>query len=214
MDPNAHRIRVAVEYADPLVAIGLSTVLSQQVDIDVVGRRDGDERFACTGDAQVVVTDYSGGLQRAAEGRRRDPLRERPRDPARVLVVTPHEREHEVRSALEAGVDGYIQLGCKVAELVCGVRQLARGARYISATAARRIADSMTRSALTQRELDVLRLVVHGKSNKLIALELDICVGTVKAHMKAILGKLDARTRTQAASVAVERGLVAWAAAA
>ncbi|QPF74041.1 response regulator transcription factor [Roseateles sp. DAIF2] len=189
------RIRVAIEHAEPLVALGLSAALSQQSDFDLVDSRGG---------SQIVVADYVRGLQLAVEARHR------PRGvwQARVLIVTSQEREHEVRRALEAGVDGYLAQGCEVPEFLCGLRQLARGSRYLSATAARRIADSMARSALTQREQQVLALVVRGKGNKAIALALEVSLGTIKAHMKGLMGKLGAATRTEAANIAVERGLV------
>ncbi|HIV71693.1 MAG TPA: response regulator transcription factor [Candidatus Aquabacterium excrementipullorum] len=197
------RTRIAVSYADPLVAIGLCTVLRQQVDLEVVNEDalPGDEP-----QAQVIVADYARGLQIAAQGRQRPRARHLPA--TRVLVITAQDREHEVRSALDAGVDGYIDLGCEVHELVQAVRHLARGSRYFCAIAAQRIADSLARSTLTARERQVLSLVATGRSNKGIALDLDISIGTVKAHVKAVLGKLEAATRTQAASIAVTRGLI------
>ncbi|SEK25673.1 DNA-binding response regulator, NarL/FixJ family, contains REC and HTH domains [Roseateles sp. YR242] len=195
------RIQVSVAYTDPLVAIGLSTVLSQQVDIDVV---ETDGRPAQG--PHIVVADYERGLNLVAS---RTSPRERHAPAPKVLVITANDREHEVRSALEAGVEGYLELGCNVQDLVSGVRQLARGSRYLSAMAAQRIAASMARSTLTDREQQVLGLVSRGKSNKGVALALDISAGTVKAHMKAILSKLDAETRTEAASIAMERGLIA-----
>jgi len=198
----AQRIQVSVAYADPLVAIGLSTVLSQQVDIDVVAP---ESRVPVQG-PHIVVADYERGLNLVAG---RSAGRDRHASAPKVLVVTANDREHEVRSALEAGVEGYLELGCNVQELVSGVRQLARGSRYLSAMAAQRIAASMARSTLTDREQQVLGLVARGKSNKGVALALDISAGTVKAHMKAILSKLDAETRTEAASIAMERGLIA-----
>lgn len=201
----APRIQVAVEYADPLVAIGLSTVLSQQLDIDLIGAPARNGLPAAR--PQIVVADYARGLHLAGQARGQAPGRGA--DPLRVLVVAAQDREQAVRQALEAGVDGYLELGCEVQEFISGVRQLARGARYLSATAARRVADSMARSALTAREREVLGLVVLGKSNKAIALELEVSLGTVKAHMKALMGKLGACTRTEAANIAVERGLVA-----
>lgn len=203
------RIRISVSYSDPLVAIGLATVLRQQPDMDVVdehvlqGGTPGMDDMA----PRVIVADYARGLQIAAQGRPRPRLRHEA--PTRVLVITAQDREHEVRSAVDAGVDGYIDLGCEVRELVLAVRHLARGSRYFCATAAQRIADSLVRSTLTAREQQVLCLVASGRSNKGIALDLDISIGTVKAHVKAVLGKLEAVTRTQAASIAVTRGLIA-----
>jgi DNA-binding NarL/FixJ family response regulator len=195
LDPP--RIRVAVQYADPLVAIGLSTVLSQQQDIDLVGQPRGAV-------ADIVIADYRHGLSLAHEARRQG----RSVRGARVLVIATQDREHDVRNALEAGVEGYLELGCAVQDFVHGVRQLARGARYLSVAAAARIAESMAHSVLTQREQQVLVLVARGKSNKAIALVLDISIGTVKAHMKGVMGKLGAVTRTEAASIAGARGMV------
>lgn len=206
MNWPSQRIQVSVAYTDPLVAIGLSTVLSQQVDMEVVegGAEPARASFG-PGGPHIVVADYERGLHLAAS---RTTGRERHAAAPKVLVVTANDREHDVRSALEAGVEGYLELGCNVQDLVSGVRQLARGSRFLSAMAAQRIAASMARSTLTEREQQVLGLVARGKSNKGVALALDISAGTVKAHMKAILSKLDAETRTEAASIAMERGLI------
>ncbi|UXH80510.1 response regulator transcription factor [Roseateles amylovorans] len=204
MNWPSQRIQVSVAHSDPLVAVGLSTVLSQQVDMEVI---DAQTRPASPGPASpyIVVADYERGLHLAAA---RISPRERHAPAPKVLVVTANDREHEVRSALEAGVEGYLELGCALQDLISGVRQLARGSRYLSAMAAQRIAASMARSTLTDREQQVLGLVARGKSNKGVALTLQISAGTVKAHMKAILSKLDAETRTEAASIAMERGLI------
>jgi DNA-binding NarL/FixJ family response regulator len=207
---SSQRIQVRVSYVDPLVAAGLTTVLSQQVDMEVV--QGPAEEKAAASSPQVVVADYAQALTLAARReaqRRHQPQQASARPAVKVLVVTPNDREHDVRSALEAGVDGYLELGCDVGELLSGVRQLARGSRYLSQMAAAHIASSMGRSTLTCRELDVLCLVARGHSNKGVANKLDISEGTVKAHMKAILGKLNANTRTEAANIAQQRGLIA-----
>ncbi|MBI3345626.1 MAG: response regulator transcription factor [Burkholderiales bacterium] len=188
------RIKVAVDHVDPLVAIGLSTVLGQEPDIDLVTARP----------AEIVIADYAQGLTLA--GQTRIQSREAR---VRVLVVAGQSREQDVRIALDAGVQGYLELGCRVQELLNGVRQVARGSRYLSAAAASRIAESLGHSHLTQREHEVLQLVARGQSNKAIALALQISIGTVKAHMKGVMGKLGAATRTQAASIAGERGFLA-----
>lgn len=182
------QIRVAVQHDDALLAAGVSSVLRQQFDIEVV-----EPALV----ADVVVADYGRGLRLAGQ---------RPRPASRVMVLTLQDREQDVRSALEAGVDGYLQQGCGVQELLHGLRQLACGRRVLSDVAASRIADSFTRVSLTQRERQVLDLVSHGKSNKAIALALDISLGTVKVHMKGVMGKLGASTRTEAARIGMERG--------
>lgn len=197
----ASRIQVLVDHPDPLLALGLAAALGQARGIDVLCPATDGHGPA----ADVVLTDYSGGLALA-------PARTGPRPgqpPARILVLAAQEREQEVRTAMERGVHGYLMAGSRAEELVEGVRAVALGQRYLSQAAAQRMADSMTREHLTGREADVLRLLVQGCCNKTIARQLEIAVGTVKAHVKGVMSKLHASSRTQAVSIAVARGLVA-----
>jgi DNA-binding NarL/FixJ family response regulator len=198
---------VLVKHGEPLLALGMTAALRQQADLDVrlddVETSDGRQV-----DADVVVTDYLDGLQLAAE--QRGPTAAFARHP-KILVVTSNEREQEVRMAMEQGVHGYLLLGSPVDELVAGVRTLLAGSRYICIPVARRMADSLVRERLTARESDVLQLLASGLCNKSIANRLGIAIGTVKYHVKAIMGKLDASSRTHAASIAAERGLVGHA---
>lgn len=192
-------IRVIVVHPAPLLTLGLASALREQAGIRV------QLPPAQAGEAaDVAVTNYELGLRMVAAGRHPP---DRPAGP-RVLVVANQEREHEVRVALEAGVHGFIVEDCRPEELVDCVRALAMGQRYLCMTVARCIAESMSREALTTRESEVLALLAGGYCNKAIARQLDIAVGTVKAHVKGILSKLEVSTRTQAASVAVSRGLV------
>jgi DNA-binding NarL/FixJ family response regulator len=202
MNLNDHDpIKVLVMHAEPLIAVGLAAALRQCPGFSVQVR-DGDGAPADAID--VIVADYQCGVQIASA----PDIRASSLKAARVLVMTTHDREHDVRLALEAGVHGYLLLGCPIQELIAGVRTLARGSRYLCLAVAQRMAESLTREALTPREADVLRLLVRGQCNKSIAKQLEIAVGTVKAHVKAIMGKLDASSRTEAASVAAQRGLI------
>lgn len=124
------------------------------------------------------------------------------------MAVTQIRSEWDVRAAMNAGVDGYVLQGCPLEELIHGVRMLAQGSRYLCPAVVHLIADSLTREALTSRETDVLGLLAQGASNKLIAHQLGIAVGTVKAHMRSIMDKLDATTRAHVVTVACRRGLV------
>lgn len=187
----ASRIQVLVAHPDPLLALGLVAALGQQPGIETVS----------SGAADVVLTDYAGGL--ALAGQRSAGT------PARILVLAVQDREQEVRTALERGVHGYLLAGSRVDDLLEGIRALAQGQRYLSLAAAQRMADSMTREHLTGRESDVLRLLVQGCCNKTIARQLEIAVGTVKAHVKGIMSKLQANSRTQVVSIAMARGLAA-----
>jgi len=181
-------------HPDPLLSLGLATALRQQDGIHVhsAGQAGDDVR------TDVVVTNYEHGLSLASmDGAGH----------GRILVITLQDREQEVRAALEAGVYGYLLVGCRVEEVLEGISALARGQRYMCTAVAQRIADSMSRKALTSREGEVLELLAGGHCNKTIARDLGIALGTVKAHVKGIMSKLEATSRTQAVSIAVARGL-------
>lgn len=196
----ASRIRVRIHHHNGLVARGLAAALVQQADMELLG-----ETAPAAAWAQVLVVDYPAGL--ALAGARA--LAGGPGGvPGRLLVVAQDNQAHAVRSALAAGVDGYLSLDCGVQDLLAGIRQLARGASYLGPAAARQVADSLQQSSLTERQHQVLRLVAQGQSNKRVAQALDITAGTVKSHMKEILGRLGARSRTHAMRIALERGLV------
>ena len=197
------RSTVFVMQRDPLLRVGLVAALREQAHLDVVVELDAAGPGAPAID--VVVADYEQGMGLAQLGTR-------PPSPqlacAKILVVTGNDREADVRRAIEAGIHGYLLLGGSLGELVEGVAAVAEGIRYLGRSVAQRMADSLTRARLTSRETDVLRHVVAGASNKAIARLLQIELGTVKSHMSAIMTKLGASSRTQAAGIAASRGLV------
>ena len=163
-----------------------------------------DDRILDRRRIDVVITDYASAMNLAAPVHGgRDALAA-----AKILVITANEREADIRRALEAGIHGYLLLGCRLGELIEGVTRVAEGLRYLSSSVAQRMADSLSHSSLTSREVQVLSLVATGVSNKAIARELKIETGTVKSHMTAIMTKLGATSRTQAAGIATMRGLV------
>jgi DNA-binding NarL/FixJ family response regulator len=123
-------------------------------------------------------------------------------------MISRRDCEADVQRALQAGVGGYLLAGCSLDELVIAVRTVGRGGRHICDRAANVAAQSLMRTPLTAREAEVLRLMADGLSNKRIAIRLDIALGTVKAHTKAILSKLEAASRTEATAVAEQRGLI------
>ncbi len=110
--------------------------------------------------------------------------------------------------ASRPGAASYLMKDVGANELVETIRAVCRGEKRIPAPVAAKLADHMATERLTPRQLDTLRLIVAGKSNLEIAHGLNITEGTVKAHVKAILAKLGARDRTQAATLALRRGLV------
>lgn len=201
---DLQRLGVAVNHVDPLLAIGLEAALQRESDMEVHRAQRWD---ALDVPVQVIVTDYQTAMQFVVRESRRGV---RQVVDARVMVVTGNDREHDVRAALERGVDGYLLLGCSLEEVVNGVRSLGKGMRYVCPSAARLMAESLAYDALTPRESEVLRHLARGTSDKVIARQLDITLGTVKTHVRSILEKLDARCRTEAARIATERGLIDW----
>jgi DNA-binding NarL/FixJ family response regulator len=205
-------IRIRVAHEDPIVAAGLAAVLREQCDFAVtVGPLPSEVVDAASAlefrHPDVVVSDYCSALAHLAAARSAGAALFASFS-GKVMVVTQHDREWDVRTAVHAGVRGYLLQSCGLDELVKGVRALRRGSRYLCDPVAGLIADSVTHEQLTTRETEVLDLIVRGMCNKTIASDLGIALGTVKAHVKIILAKLDASTRTHAAAVATRRGLV------
>lgn len=193
-----HQIRVQVCHRDALLAAGLRAVLRSDPDLFVM---DGSDP---TG-AQVIVADYDQGIAAAGlPAQAADTGQPAPK----VLVYTSRCSEADVRFALRAGVLGYLIQGCSSQDATQAVRTVHRGSRYFCSQASERMADSLTHSAPTAREVEVLALLADGLSNKLIARHMNLTVGTVKSHVGAILSKLGATSRTQAVIVATHRGLV------
>ena len=191
-------------HPDPLVRAGVVASLRQHGSFEVF---EGDPSAAASDGPTiaVVIAEYHQAMQLADAATR---AANRRLATARILVLTTNDREAEIRRAIQAGIDGYLLLGGSLGELIESVATLAKGGRYLGRSVAQRMADSLTRTSLTSRECEVLGLVVAGECNKAIARCLHIEVGTVKSHMNAILGKLNATSRTQAAAIAVTRGLV------
>lgn len=198
------KIRVLVAHAEPLVRAGLQQAIQTCSDVETLSIPDGspleDVRLA---DIDVVLTDCDFGT-RLAQQRREGCLR--------VLIVTNDASEASIRGAMDAGAKGYLLLGSTLEAVAQAVRCVARGGIAIDPVAATRMLESLNGERLSQRELDVVCLLMQGHSNKAIARALGIREGTAKTHMKSIMAKLNATSRTQAVTVAQRRGIVPRAA--
>lgn len=192
-------INVNVMHSDALITLGVTAILAPQADMqlssyDMAGWGEVD--------ADVIVTDYHTAVR----------MHECPQDyvrsAARFLIVTAFEKEWTVRHAMNIGVHGYVLQSCAPEELIRAVKALHQGRHFLSDAVAHCVVDSMKRGHLTCRETDVLQLLAKGYCNKTIASELGIGVGTVKTHVKGVLGKLNATARTHAVVLATQRGLV------
>lgn len=204
--PNPIRILLADDHS--VVRMGLAALISTEPDFRVVGHAaDGCEAVSQYRALRpdVVLMDLlmpgKTGTQAAAEIRTEFPT-------AKILILSTSEGDDDVFRALQAGVAGYALKSSPSDELMSAIRAVMRGERWIPPEVARCLADRSLREELSQREIQVLRELASGGSNKDIAMSLNISEHTVKAHFKNILAKLPARDRTEAVTVALQRGII------
>lgn len=127
---------------------------------------------------------------------------------ARVIVLTTHPGDFQVSRALKAGARAYLLKGMLWKELLETIRAVYNGQQRLSPEAATEMAKHANDHVLTAREIDVLRLVSGGNSNKEIAARLSLTEETVKAHVRSILAKLGANDRTHAVTIGLKRGMI------
>jgi len=127
---------------------------------------------------------------------------------ARLIVLTTYDGDEDIYRSLQAGAQGYLLKDMFFEELEEAIRKVHGGSRRIPTQVAERLAERMGTSDLTGRETEVLEQIVAGHSNKTIAARLNISEATVKSHINSILSKLGVSDRTQAATTALQRGLV------
>jgi len=200
-------IRIVLADDHPVVREGLASILKAK-DIKVIGQAsDGEEacRLYDELSPDILVLDLrmpkKDGLQAVNELMSRIPK-------PRIIVMTTYEGEEDVRRALSAGAKGYVLKGTKREEILETVRKVYKGEPAISPEVAAKLATSLTRPELSERELQVLQQMAAGKSNKEIGQVIYVSENTVKAHVKSILAKLDAMGRTEAIAIAIKRGLI------
>lgn len=206
-DCGAERIRVLIVDDHPVVREGLCAVLRARHDMDVVGEaQDGAQAIECfkTLRPDVMLIDLRlpgvDGLSAIRAIRQLDPQ-------ARLIALTSYEGDVDVRSALAAGAGRFLLKKAPIAELVEAIHQVGAGQQWISKEIRALLTKAPTRN-LTHRELDVLGLLAQGSRNQQIAEALNMSLRTVKCHVEAVLDKLGAVDRTEAAITALKRGLI------
>jgi DNA-binding NarL/FixJ family response regulator len=127
---------------------------------------------------------------------------------ARFVMLSTYVCDEEIYGALQAGAMAYLVKSVQREELTIAIRKAAAGHRHIPAEVAARLADRVAGSQLSTREIEVLRLLVSGRRNREVATALEITEGTVKLHVSSILAKLGADDRTEAVTIALQRGIV------
>lgn len=126
----------------------------------------------------------------------------------RVIVITTYDGDEDIYRALQSGAQAYLLKDMAKEELVDAIRAVHAGEYRLPPNVASRLAERMQRPEITPREIEALKLIVKGKSNKEIAASLSITEETVKGHLKNIFSKLQVNDRTQAAITALQRGIV------
>lgn len=222
MNPRQHPIRVLLVDDQALFREGLRTLLSNQADLEVVGEApDGEAalRLAAKLHPAVVLMDVQMPVLDMVAATRR--LRDTQPD-CRVIMLTTFDDDEKVFEDLRAGAVGYLLKDVPSEKLVEAIRATARGESFLQPSVAAKVVAEFSRLAeqvtasrqdslaepLSEREIEVLRLVALGASNREIAASLVLAEGTVKNHVTNILAKLGVHGRTRAAMKARELGLV------
>jgi len=191
-----------------MIRMGLSASLNVEPDMEVVAEAGNGEAAQAAyrkHHPSLVIMDVrlpgtSGAEATAAI------VQEFPE--ARILMLSTHSGEEEVFRSLQAGARGYILKSAMREELLRAIREVFQGRPYLDPTVAPLLAARMSHRSLTGRELEILRMVAKGLGNKEIAASLSIAEVTVKLHVSHVLEKLGVKDRTEAATVALQRGII------
>ena len=201
------QLRILVAEDHLVARVGVSAIVNMQPDMTVVAEAaNGQQALELYRQHQpdVALLDIRmpgmSGVEAAAAIRAEFPG-------ARMIALTTYGGDEDIRRALAAGVQAYLTKDVLHDELLNAIRAVAAGQTYLPAAVAAVAAQSQ-RPDLSAREMQVLELIVQGLANKQIAYALDIAEHTVKNHVKNILSKLGAQDRTQAATAAIQRGII------
>jgi DNA-binding NarL/FixJ family response regulator len=198
-------IRILIAEDHLIARAGVSAVVNAQPDMEVVAEALNGEQAvnlfrSCLPDVTLMDMwmPVMDGFAAVTAIRAEFPY-------ARIIALSTYSGDQDIRRALLVGVQAYLTKDVLHDELIGAIRTVHSGERYVSAPV---LAASSVHPELTQREIEVLRLIVQGRSNKLIASELGIADDTAKNHVKNILKKMEADDRTQAATAAIQRGII------
>jgi len=201
-------IRVLTVDDHPLLREGIAAVLHGEIDMELIAEaangEEAIERFRqFRPDVTLMDIQMPGinGIETITEIRAEFPN-------AKFVVLTTYQGDVQAIRALKAGATGYLLKNMLRKELLETIRAVNAGRRKIPVEIATELAEHVTEDALSDREVEVLRLVAAGNSNKIIGSRLFVSEATVNGHMKSILAKLGANDRTHAVTIAIRRGFI------
>ena len=204
---EAIKIRVLVVDDHPIMRMGIAAIIEATPDMTTVAQAGSGEEAVELFEKHlpdITLMDLRlpgmSGVEaiRTVIGRHRN---------AKFVVLTTYEGDEDIHQALEAGARSYIVKGMPHDTLVSALRRVQSGGRFLPPPVSRTLSSRMPNSDLSAREREVLNLLVRGRSNKEIAVELGIAESTVKCHVSVILMRLNVTDRTQAVVTALQRGL-------
>jgi len=205
---DERKIRVVIADDHFVVRMGLIAVVDSEPDMVVVGEAaDGNQAVEMFQrlNPNLVLMDLrmpvKDGIAATREIRSKQPN-------ARVLMLTTYDGDTDIHRAMEAGAQGYVLKDSTGEKLIPALRAVAAGGKWIPKEIATRLASRRLFEDLTPRELQVLQQMAKGLANKEIGDVLNITGHTVKDHLKSILGKLRVTDRTEAVTVALQRGII------
>jgi DNA-binding NarL/FixJ family response regulator len=208
MTDSPSPIRLLIVDDHFVVRIGLTSALNLEPDLQVIAEaRNGREAVALYQQHRpdVVVMDYQlpelNGAEATAAIRALDP-------DARIIILSVYKGEEDVHRAVEAGASGYLPKSAEPRELVDAIRAIRNGDRYCPAAISAALSQRQARATLSDREHEVLVMIVRGRSNKEIAAAMGISENTVKVHTTRVFEKLNVADRLEAATAAIQRGIV------
>lgn len=201
-------IRILIVDDHPVVRAGLTSMLGTQTELEVIGSASsGEEALEMlqqnTIDLLLLDLRMPGinGIDTLLAMKRSGAS-------ARVIILTSFETDEDIYRAVQAGAEGYLLKDTSLREMVEAIRVVHAGKRYFPRHIASRLAERMMRINLTSRELEILKMLAKGPTNKEIGRALGISDNTVRNHVNSIIEKLEVSDRTEAATTAIQRGLI------
>jgi DNA-binding NarL/FixJ family response regulator len=191
----------------PLILAGIATLIESEPSFELLGQavdavQAVEQYERLRPDVLLIDLNMPGrGLEAIAQVKAMDA-------DAKIVILTTYEGDEDVHRGLRAGASAYLLKQAGFEEIVHCVRQVADRRRYLPPVLVEKLAARINANQLSKRELDILAHLSAGKSNKIIARDAGIGIGTVKYHINNILSKLNVSCRTEAASVAQKRGLL------